>query len=523
MTLPSAQEKLEPDIHMKGILVMTSWKTLAGTTGLAAILLAQSAAADVTPEQVWADLKGYMEGYGYQVMSSDSMSGDTLTVSDISMTVPIPEDDTSITLTMPEIVFTGNGGAVDVAWPAEMPVTFLIDEGEVKATLLYETTDLAMTVSGDPGATSWTYSAASTRVSLSDLVVDGETIGRDIGRGELVLTGMSGTSTMATGEMRDIEQSMTFDKMTYDIAARDPDDAESTLLFKGHLDGLTYSSTGSLPLKIDPEDPMALMSVMEMDASFEYGGGSTQFNFVEDDEAVNFASSSTGGTFDMKMNPQAWSYDVLMRGYDVQVQGGEIPFPVALKAGEIGGNIALPVAKTEEPTDVAAGVNLTDFEMNDLIWNIFDPGAQLPRDPATIRIDLTGKARMLFDLFDPAQQEAMAMSDMPAEVHQLSLNTLVIDAVGAMLTGSGAFTFDNSDMQSFPGMPRPQGVLNAELSGANALLDKLVAMGLIPEDQAMAGRMMMGMFAVPAGDDKMTSKIEINEQGHILANGQRIQ
>lgn len=502
---------------------MTSWKTLTGTTALTAVLLAQSAAADVTPEQVWADLKGYLEGYGYQVTASDSMSGNTLTVSNISMTVPIPEEDTSITMTMPEIVFTGNGGTVDVAWPAEMPVTFLVDDGEVKATLLYETADLAMTVSGDPNATSWEYSAASTKVSLSELVVDGETIPREAGRGELVLTGVSGTSVMATGEMRDVEQSMSIDKLTYDIAARDPDDAENSLLFKGHLDGLAYSGAGSLPLEIDPEDPMALMSVMKMDGTFEYGGGATQFNFVEDDETVNFASSSTGGTFDMKMSPEAWSYDVLLRGYDMQVQGGEIPFPVALKAGEIGGNVALPVAKTEEPTDVAAGVNLTDFEMNDLIWNIFDPGAQLPRDPATIRIDLTGKARMLFDLFDPAQQQAMAMAEMPAELHQLSLNTLVIDAVGAMLTGNGAFTFDNSDMQTIPGMPRPQGVLNAELSGANALLDKLVAMGLIPEDQAMAGRMMMGMFAVPAGDDKMTSKIEINEQGHILANGQRIQ
>ena len=118
---------------------------------------------------------------------------------------------------------------------------------------------------------------------------------------------------------------------------------------------------------------------------------------------------------------------------------------------------------------------------------------------------------------------AMAMADMPAELYELTLNTLVVDAVGAMLTGEGAFTFDNSDMQTFPGMPRPQGQLTAELSGANGLLDKLVAMGIVPEDQAMGARMMMGMFAVPAGDDKMTSTIEINEQGHISANGQRIQ
>jgi len=37
------------------------------------------------------------------------------------------------------------------------------------------------------------------------------------------------------------------------------------------------------------------------------------------------------------------------------------------------------------------------------------------------------------------------------------------------------------------------------------------------------GRMFMGMFTQPAGNDALTSKIEINDQGHILANGQRIQ
>ena len=55
------------------------------------------------------------------------------------------------------------------------------------------------------------------------------------------------------------------------------------------------------------------------------------------------------------------------------------------------------------------------------------------------------------------------------------------------------------------------------------IVDKLVAMGLIPEDQAMGARMMMGMFAVPSGEDELTSKIEFKEDGGVYANGQRIQ
>jgi hypothetical protein len=73
------------------------------------------------------------------------------------------------------------------------------------------------------------------------------------------------------------------------------------------------------------------------------------------------------------------------------------------------------------------------------------------------------------------------------------------------------------------GMPMPLGAIDLKLVGANGLMDKLVTMGLMPQDQAMFARMMMGLYAVPAGEDEMTSKIEFKEGGEILANGQRIQ
>lgn len=39
----------------------------------------------------------------------------------------------------------------------------------------------------------------------------------------------------------------------------------------------------------------------------------------------------------------------------------------------------------------------------------------------------------------------------------------------------------------------------------------------------MGARMMMSMFAVPgSAPDTLRSTIEVNERGHVLANGQRI-
>ena len=48
-------------------------------------------------------------------------------------------------------------------------------------------------------------------------------------------------------------------------------------------------------------------------------------------------------------------------------------------------------------------------------------------------------------------------------------------------------------------------------------------MGLVPEEQAMGARMMMGLFARPGdGEDTLVSTIEVQEDGSVLANGQRI-
>jgi PPE-repeat protein len=115
------------------------------------------------------------------------------------------------------------------------------------------------------------------------------------------------------------------------------------------------------------------------------------------------------------------------------------------------------------------------------------------------------------------------MPDVPGELNALTINELLVSAAGAKLSGTGDFTFDNSDLATFDGVPAPTGEANLELSGANGLMDKLIQMGLMSDSDAMGARMMMGMLAVPGeGEDTLKSKLEINGEGQIMANGQRI-
>jgi hypothetical protein len=152
---------------------------------------------------------------------------------------------------------------------------------------------------------------------------------------------------------------------------------------------------------------------------------------------------------------------------------------------------------------------------------MLDPMAQLPRDPATLILDISGMARLLADILDPAvaeQPEAV-----PAELHALDLNELQLTFGGAELTGEGGFTFDNGDLVTFDGFPKPLGQVKLKLTGGNGLLDRLIAMGVIPEEQATGFRMMAGLFAnAGPGEDELNPTIEVREDGGLYANGQRL-
>ena len=165
---------------------------------------------------------------------------------------------------------------------------------------------------------------------------------------------------------------------------------------------------------------------------------------------------------------------------------------------------------------------MSDLTISDAIWDLIDPQQILARVPVTIALGIDAQIKLFFDLSDPDQQEALALTDVPGELHGMQLTDLTLRGGGAEIIGNGAFTFDNSDFETFGGFPRPEGELNFDINGINELLDSLVTIGVIPEENALMPRMMLGMFTTPVGDDALTSKIEVNTEGQVLANGQRL-
>jgi hypothetical protein len=193
---------------------------------------------------------------------------------------------------------------------------------------------------------------------------------------------------------------------------------------------------------------------------------------------------------------------------------------VETSADALGFNLTMPMTASDVPGDARLRVEATALTVSNGVWNMFDPGEILPRDPATLLVDLSGKLRLFADLYD---EQAMG-NDVPGEFTEVSIDALTLSALGAELTGSGTFTVDNAATGFIPDAPKLVGVLDLALSGADALLQNLTAIGILTPEDVMGARMMMGMMARPGPTpDSLVSKIELTPQGGLIANGLQLQ
>lgn len=499
-------------------------------SALVLVFATQGAWAEISADEVWADWVDYLTGAGYDLSVTENRSGDTLTITDLALSMdfvdPGTEQEGTFSIMIPEISLTEQGGGtVSVGMPARMPVTIdgEADGEDMQLVLDYAQTDMSLIISGEPDDMTYDYSAASAQITLASLMVEGNLAPDNMLDLSVTMTNLRHLSQMAVGTMRSVEQTMAIESVEYAVSFDDPESDDNGLV-EGRLVDVTFEGKGDLPLEMDPEDMRAMLdSGLNFDGTFSYGGGKTHIKGSGDGESVRLDSNSESGVIQFALNPRNLIYDLTQTGVNIEMESGELPFPVAMAMAKAATRLVMPVAESDETQDFALSVTLSDFVMSDMIWMMFDAGQVLPRDPASIMVDLTGKAKLFFDVFDP--EDAIAMEDdaMPGELEQLSVNNLLVSAAGTELTGKGDFTFDNADLTSFDGMPRPEGELNLQLVGANALLDRLMQMGFVSDEEAMQARMMMGMFAAPGdGADTLKSNIVVNEQGHVLINGQRI-
>jgi hypothetical protein len=480
---------------------------------------ASVAGAAVTPEDVWENWKSQATASAYEIVTtSTERQGNSLIVEGVEMRQNTALQTGRIVMGRLEFRDLGNG-TVQVIVPETYAMTMSSPETpEATGTMRQVAPEII--VSGTPESMRHDIKMASFEMLFDTTVPDDE-------EGTIsIVIGVEG----AEGHM--LTEGRTVENVTYDMKAtrgrvsiKGEGDTEFNMDLNAEAVAMVgeMSSIASVAKLANPDDiGKALADGLAMKGTIT-AGASTIGIFATDPEGAgtNIDLATTGAGAEFGMSKAGMIYGLRADGLDLTISGDTIPMPeVTATMTEANMRFDIPLTKGDAPQNFNVLTRLVDLALPDDIWAMVDPMQMLPRVPATLIVDVGGKVKLISDLMDPPAED----ESIPGELQALDLRELQVKLIGADLTGTGAFTFDNTDLETFGGMPRPTGAIDLKLIGGNALLDKAIAMGLIPQDEAMGYRMMMALFARPGeGEDTLVSKIEVTPEGAVLANGQRIQ
>ncbi len=506
---------------------MALWK-LAGSTAIVLVIGGTVAKADITPEQVWENWQALMASSGQTVTTtSATRDGDTLVVEGLTFAANDGKG-TSMTGTIDEVNFADLGdGTVEVTMSDSYPITMTLPAGSAEGdtpttlTIAISQPGLSMIAAGDEGETSYDFEAPT--VNLKIEAIEGVAASAIDLVADITMTGLEGAYSLTMdGDAQDLDSSFTAASTSFVVSAKDPD-TKGDVRLTASVANMAGTSTGTLLPTMDMSDMMAALNAgFAVESAFTFGKTAYDFDVTEEGKPTKITGAIDSGDFQVGMDKSKITYGSGMKNVVLSLSGADIPFPkLDVSYGEGAFKVMMPIAKSDTPQDFTFLTRIVDLVLPEEVWGMIDPTAAFPRDPATVIIDTKGTANWAFDIMDPVQQQAQG-DKTPGQIHSLEVTQLEARAAGAEIKGTGAFTFDNTDLVTWEGVPTPTGKMDLTIKGANGVLDKLVAMGMVPEDQAMGARMMIAMFAKPgAGPDELTSSLEFKDKG-FFANGQKL-
>lgn len=517
---------------------MSAFHRIAAGSTLAVLLSSTMLHAQITAPDVWQDWQATLaaSGAGALVVGSEDYSNGTLTLRDLALT--LTEDEAEVALSLPELVLTEQGdGSVAITMSARMPVQVTSESEDgtpVAMQMEAEQPDLAITATGTPDALHYALDVPLFALNLLSLDVEE----RDYeATGRFALTDITGDYASRQQDALvavDYDIAATRAEFTLDLTEVDATAKPArtiALNVTGGVDAPQSAAAMTLPENAAGlDDAEALAAGFTLDGTQSAGATEVQFSVTENGLVTegNFAAAATSAV--AKAGGIDIAYGMEMTDLALAMTGGELPFPLSFTAARVGVDVAMPIAPSETASPYAFDLDLAELSLNEEVWALFDPDQTIPRDPATLRLDLAGLASVI-DADAPASaagKPGMADTDglsddmpLPAQIQTLDINDITLAFGGARIAASGALAFDPEDWAG-DDMPMPVGTIDLALNGLNGLSQKLSALGLIPADQVMMGMMMLGMFTIPTGDDEMSSEIEFTEGGGITANGQSV-
>ena len=503
---------------------------LAASTALATVFSAGIAQADVTADDVWTNISAYLDTLGGTLSVQPARTGNTLSTGELALEWMLPFDAGKVSLRESSFDLVESGdGTVEIVVPDGFELHFAFepkDKPKFAVGFKFDMTGGKTTASGDPGDVTYVSAFETVTMSLTDLQVP--EVANPDAHMTMTMNDLKSEQRVVVDKLVSVSGSTT--QGAYDVSFSMNDGKGGTFEQSNKAAG----GTGTYSMEL----PRNGMDIMNLAAAVRGG-----LMFKADTEIKGYETHQTvmaGAKTVQEQHSVVDIYKIGMRfdkdGIALNGDGTDtsakmfmpeiIPLEINFDAAKTAGKIALPLTSGEELKTVAMSMEISGLTVGESLWGLIDPGKAIPRDPATLRLDMTAEVKSFVDWLDFMSVKALGdAGEVPGEIHSATLNDLTVEAAGASLVASGAATFDNTDKVTFNGFPKPTGTLDMTLKGSNALIEKLVGMGLVSDEEAMGARMGIGMVAKPApeeGEDVLKSHIELTDEGQVMANGIRI-
>jgi len=498
-------------------------KSISYSVLIVGLFGAQAAFADLTADRVWAQTIDIIEEAGGSVTATATRDGDRLNISNVRFKFTIPDTDETMLVSMDGWSLLEKKGKVHVHQPdyQEINVKFA-GQDDVSARLSYTLQDAMGVYSEVDDTLIQSWDIANAQIKLIELIApDFDPAEASVDFEMSMNNATSNMMYMGNGHQQSV---YSLGEVKINATATAPEeDVDMNMAFT--MRGLTGEGRQTVNFNGTPDEILAeLKSGGGMRASSSMDGIELKVDGkVEGDVFdISFVSDASASEVNVDNGNASMNATVNDIAFNVFVPT-EIPLPLSGGIDKIAYDFSVPLAAAPEVQQMHFGMEYLGIGISDTIWAMFDPTGQMNREPIDLILDLSAGVRLDRDLIDPDFEQLIEDDPMQfGSIETFGLNELLISALGAVAKGSGDFTFDMNDLETFDGMPRPEGEASLVVSGLNTVFDQLIEAGLLQPDQLMPIRMGLGMGFIATGEDELTSELEVRSNGGVYVNGQRM-
>lgn len=417
------------------------------SSAFALIAFAFPALAEVTPAEVWQNWVDYYKANGYTVTEgAREEAGETLSLKDVAVSFAAPDDQGAVSVTVPEITLTGTGdGKVRTTFAETSP--FKIEFKDAEGDLITMNGSVVMKdaeIVSSGSAADMTHDTTASELSgaLTTIVVPDE--GEKPFPLTVALTNVKSMQHMVDGDLIKVDANLSADKMTFDGTFEDNSgDMPGKIAFTGSIDAIKGSGQAAIPKGGDIANDInaGLKAGLAMGGTMSAGAGQFNFDYAGKDEAGTDQTAKGSGKFDgfdltADMSANGLSYQGGSDASSFEMTASDLPFPFSYSVANTTFDLQMPVMKSDTPAPFKFAYSLGGLTIADGVWDLFDGAKVLPRDPASLDIDVTGLAKVTMDLFDPANMKAMEDAADAAEADAAGTDAAGTDAAGTDAAGT---------------------------------------------------------------------------------------